>query len=247
VHARRLADAPVLERRPLVVDLSSLWAGPLCAHLLGRHGADVVKVESTVRPDGARSGPPSFYAALHAGHRSVALDFASTEGRARLRSLLLAADVVIEASRPRALRQLGIDAIEVAACGPRVWLSITGYGREAAGGLAVAFGDDAAVAGGLVAWAPDGQPRFALDAVADPLTGLAAAGAVLDALAAGGRWLVDVALAGVAAAVMGDDAGAPWTPGEGHDPLPAPPPSASERVASLGEDTERVLSELASG
>jgi hypothetical protein len=38
----------------VVVDLSSLWAGPVCAHLLGRAGARVIKVESVARPDGAR-------------------------------------------------------------------------------------------------------------------------------------------------------------------------------------------------
>jgi len=39
----------------VVVDLSSLWAGPLCAHLLGLAGGRVIKVESTGRVDGARS------------------------------------------------------------------------------------------------------------------------------------------------------------------------------------------------
>ncbi|EUA43140.1 hypothetical protein I552_7881 [Mycobacterium xenopi 3993] len=34
----------------LVADLSSLWAGPLCAQLLARAGAVVVKVESPARP-----------------------------------------------------------------------------------------------------------------------------------------------------------------------------------------------------
>ena len=43
-----------IDPHPLVVDLSALWAGPLCAHLLGLAGARVVKVESLGRPDGAR-------------------------------------------------------------------------------------------------------------------------------------------------------------------------------------------------
>ena len=40
----------------LVADLSSMWAGPLCGHLLARAGATVVKVESPRRPDGTRAG-----------------------------------------------------------------------------------------------------------------------------------------------------------------------------------------------
>ena len=70
----------------LVVDLSSLWAGPLCAQLLGQAGARVVKVESTTRPDGARQGPAGFYDLLHAGQRSVALDLTSPPGGRRWRT-----------------------------------------------------------------------------------------------------------------------------------------------------------------
>ena len=58
----------------LVVDFSALWAGPLCASLLGMAGARVVKVEVPQRLDGARQGNPDFYRLLHAGHRSVVLD-----------------------------------------------------------------------------------------------------------------------------------------------------------------------------
>ena len=46
-------------------------------------------------------------------------------------------------------------------------------------------------------------PCFLADAVTDPLSGLVAAAAVLEALAAGGRWLLDVAMAPLAAAVAG--------------------------------------------
>ena len=93
--------------RQRVVDLSSLWAGPLAGQLLAAAGMDVVKVESTKRPDGARQGPAAFNDLLNADKASVALDFSTREGVGALRRLLLSADVVIEASRPRALEQLG--------------------------------------------------------------------------------------------------------------------------------------------
>src|SRR5581483_10555211 len=112
---------------PLVVDLSSLWAGPLCSRLLQRCGAQVIKLESAQRPDGARNGPRAFFELLNAGKRSVVLDFASAQGRAELRALLVNADIVIEGSRPRALRQLGIEAEALIRENPRLtWLSITG-------------------------------------------------------------------------------------------------------------------------
>ena len=181
----------------LVIDLSSLWAGPLAGHLLALAGAGVVKVESRRRPDGARRGPAAFYDLLHAGQDSVALDLRD-DGEVRvLRRLVGAADVVIEASRPCALEQLGVDAA-AAVAGGAVWLSITGHGRRGRAGSRVAFGDDAAAAGGLVA-GPADAPVFCADAVADPLSGLLGAVAVLDRLGHGQSALIDVSMAGVAA------------------------------------------------
>ncbi len=128
-----------------------MWAGPLCARLLGLAGADVIKVESPGRPDGARSGNREFFDWLHAGHRTLAADFGTREGRAALAALLRTADVVIEASRPRALAAAGLAPGMIPHPDGQVWLSITGYGLRAPD--LVAFGDDAAVAGGLVGWA----------------------------------------------------------------------------------------------
>jgi hypothetical protein len=234
-------------RAPLVVDLSSLWAGPLCARILGAHGAAVVKVEATRRPDGARRGPGAFFDLLHVGHRAVAVDLDDRRGVDALGRLLGAADVVIEGSRPRALEHLGLAARAVVAAGPRVWVSITGHGRSGPGRDRVAFGDDAAAAGGLVAWGADGRPRFVADAVADPLTGIAAAGAALAALADGGRCVLDVALARVAAAVAGPHDGGVehgWVAGEPGEAAPPRTLSPAGRARALGADTAAVLAEL---
>jgi crotonobetainyl-CoA:carnitine CoA-transferase CaiB-like acyl-CoA transferase len=134
-----------------VVDLSSLWAGPLCSHLLQQAGFAVTKVESTHRPDGARFGHPHFFAELDEGKSHVEIDFRSLLGISELRALIETADVVIEGSRPRALQQLGIEVDEIMGnAQPQVWLSITGYGRIGLAGQRVGFGDDCAAAGGLV-------------------------------------------------------------------------------------------------
>src|SRR6185437_235815 len=146
-----------------------------------------------------------FFDLLNARKRSVALDLRRGEGTALLRELIGRADVVIEASRPRALEQLGIRAADlVAGGGPQVWISITGHGREGRAAQRVGFGDDAAAAGGLVVRsARDATPMFCGDAVADPLSGLTAAGACLAALREGGRWMLDVSMARVCAGLTG--------------------------------------------
>ena len=185
---------------PLVIDLSSLWAGPLCTHLLQKLGARVIKVESINRPDGARSGNRDFYNILNNGKQSVALDLKTELGVNQLKQLILQADIVVEGSRPRALRQLGIEAEQLLAAKPGLsWLSITGYGRDEPFCDWVAFGDDAGVGAGLSAqlYRQYGKWLFCGDAIADPLAGLHAALAAWVSWDAGGGQLLDVSLCGV--------------------------------------------------
>jgi crotonobetainyl-CoA:carnitine CoA-transferase CaiB-like acyl-CoA transferase len=214
---------------PLVVDLTSLWAGPLCAHLLGLAGARVVKVESRARPDGARAGIPAFFDLLHAGHLSVALDFRSPDDLAALRRLLARADVVLEASRPRALRQLGLDAEEYVA-GGAIWASLTAYGRTGADAHRIGYGDDVAAAASLVAYCGD-VPYPVGDAIADPLAGAYAAAAVAAALLSPRGQLLDISMYDVAVAA-------------GNPPLsavtdPAAPPVSADpaEVIATGSGT----------
>jgi hypothetical protein len=197
LRLRRLG--PPGEAPKLALDLSAMWAGPLCARILHQAGWHVLKIEDNRRPDGARSGPAAFYRSLHDGIPALRLDFGTASGRAELGRLAELAGVVVESSRPRALRRLGLVAGDWLAAAPgRVWVSVTGYGRDDPL-QRVAFGDDAAVAGGLVAWAADGTPVFCGDAIADPVTGMTAGLAALAATADGGGWLADVAMAGVCA------------------------------------------------
>ncbi len=212
----------------LVADLSSMWAGPLCGQILGAAGATVVKVESPGRPDGTRSGDKAFYDWINHRKLSYAVDFDDD----RLRALLSVADVVIEGSRPAALARRGVSPQSLPGPRGRVWLRITGHGTDSP---RVAFGDDAAVAGGLVG--TGGGPVFCADAVADPLTGLEAALAVTNSVHRGGGEVIDVAMARVAATY----AALPVDPAAGPmDPQPPQPPPAAPPAAGLGADNVSV-------
>jgi hypothetical protein len=244
---------------PLVLDLSAMWAGPLCTQLLSLAGARVVKLESTRRPDGARAARGGFFDLLNAGKRCAALDFASSEGRAQLRALLERADIVVEASRPRALAQLGIDAGALVRARPGLsWVSLTGYGRAGAAGSRVAFGDDAAAAAGLCAATGSADaPLFCGDAVADPLGGVYAAVAALASFRAGGGHLIDVSLSGVVAHLLarpgrarearvergrrGFEVVCGGARARVREPRARPP---AGRAGALGADTAAVLAEL---
>ena len=235
---------------PLVIDLTSLWAGPLCAHLLSSTGCRIVKVESARRLDGARRGNAAFYDLLHAGHDSVTLDFTDTADQARLADLLHRADLVLEGSRPRALRALGIEAEAYVAAGVS-WLSITARGRESD---AVGFGDDVAVAAGLAVLEDeaDGGELLPLgDAIADPLTGVAAAAAAAVALLDEHARLVDVSMIDVAREAVGPvpeaevvRVGDTWwvETTSGNHPVARPYARAvTDRAAAPGTHNERWL------
>ena len=186
-------------RKPRVLDLSALWAGPLAGSLLARADYSVMKVESPQRPDGARQGERTFFDLLNADKHACALDLTRAREREVFAGLLESADIVLESARPRALAQLGFDARAWVAARPgRLWASITGYGREQEW---IAFGDDAAVAAGL-AFDPGPAPspaRFCADAIADPLTGLTAAVAIAALHTQGRGGLLSLSLVDVAA------------------------------------------------
>lgn len=221
--------------RLLVVDLSSMWAGPLCGQLLARAGATVVKVESPSRPDGTRQGERRFFDWMNAGKLCYATNFGQPDD---LRQLLAVADVVIESSRPDALVNRGLGPTDVPARDGRVWLRVTGHGTDGERAHWVGFGDDAAVSGGLVGHDPAGTgPVFCGDAIADPLTGMHAALAVAESLQRGGGEIIEIALASVAA----EYAALPLASGDNVDPVGEPAvPVLSSRAAELGAANAQV-------
>jgi crotonobetainyl-CoA:carnitine CoA-transferase CaiB-like acyl-CoA transferase len=185
-------------KRLRVVDFSSLWAGPLCGSVFAAMGAGVVKIESLERPDTTARAAPLLHQRLNGAKHMKQLSLRSAEGLAQLSHEVASCDVLITSARARALTALGFTREALFAANPAlIWIAITGHGWTS---NRIAFGDDAAVAGGLVAWNGD-EPRFIGDAVADPLTGLAAAACALEALANGGGAFIDAALAQTAATV----------------------------------------------
>jgi len=228
--------------QPQVLDLSALWAGPLCAQLLASSGARVIKLESQNRPDGARHGEPRFFDLLNAGKQSVAVDLGTQAGIRRLRELIACADIVVESARPRALAQFGVDpAAGLHARPGQVWVSITAYGRRGAQGNWAGFGDDVAMAAGAGAGAGAGTeeatpatrhsairndaPAFCGDAIADPLTGLHAAVAALAHWQAGRSTLLDISLHAVTRSALTADREV------------ASPPNAAVRMETVAPPT----------
>jgi hypothetical protein len=199
--------------RPLVIDLSTTWAGPLAGHLLWLAGAQVVKVESRSRPDAMRSGDPGLFGLVNQGKANVAVDFSDEARKTALLELIRRADFVIESSRVRALRQLGIDAGALTREVPGlVWLTITGHGASGEQADWIGLGHDCGVAGGLSKALAEaaGKPGYVGDAIADPLTGIFAALEGWRAWKRGQACRLGFSMSGIAALALAEE--------RAHDP-----------------------------
>ncbi|MGV9274201.1 CaiB/BaiF CoA transferase family protein [Streptomyces griseosporeus] len=199
-----------------VLDLATLFAGPMAATLLGDFGAEVVKVEHPSRPDPSRGHGPAkdgiglWWKVLGRNKRAITLDLSRPGGRDTLLRLAAGADVVIENFRPGTLEKWGLGWPQLSAANPRLVLArVTGFGqfgpcahRPGFGTLAEALSGFAAVTG-----EPDAPPTLPPFGLADSIAGLATAYAVLTALTArahtGRGQVVDLALIEPILAVLG--------------------------------------------
>jgi len=124
-----------------VLDLTAFWAGPSATHILAMLGAEVVHVESTTRPDGARmiAGIPvtedqwwekcPIFRSLNTNKKSVTVDFQTERGLDLLKKLIATSDVMVENYTPRVLDQIGLDYDGVRALRPDiVMVRMPGFG-----------------------------------------------------------------------------------------------------------------------
>jgi crotonobetainyl-CoA:carnitine CoA-transferase CaiB-like acyl-CoA transferase len=178
-----------------VLDLSKILAGPLCVLVVADLGADVIKVEAPGRGDGVRAfAPPSFgddatyYLSVNRNRRSVAVDLASAEGLALVERLARAADAVVENFLPHQLGALGLDALRDELTDV-VWVSVRGAASSGPLADAPSFDLLAQARSGLmsVTGTADGPPLKVGAPLADVVTGLYAACALLAGLVARDR------------------------------------------------------------
>lgn len=190
-----------------VVDLSTLFAGPLTAMHLGDFGAEVIKVEHPRRPDPARGhgaskdGHNLWWKTLGRNKRTMTLDLSVPEGQDVFCRLARTADVVIENFRPDTLERWRLGPEHLHEENPRLVLArVTGFGqigpyrrRPGFGTLAEAMSGFAALTG-----EPEGPPTLPPFGLADGVAALATAYAVMTALQArhhtGRGQVIDMAL-----------------------------------------------------
>src|SRR5579885_2351534 len=191
-----------------VLDAARVLAGPFCGQLLADLGADVVKLERPGAGDDTRGwGPPflgdlsAYFLSCNRNKRSLTLDVRHPDGHALFHDLLAKCDVLVENFRTDSAEKLGLTPDRLLALHPRLIVcSISGFGRT--GPLRDAPGYDFAIQAlsGLmgITGPAEGPPCKVGVAVADVLTGLYAATAILSCLHArsksGHGYAIDLAL-----------------------------------------------------
>ncbi|WP_381799564.1 CaiB/BaiF CoA transferase family protein [Streptomyces niveus] len=174
-----------------VLDLATLFAGPLAATMLGDFGAEVVKVEHPTRPDPSRGHGPAkdgvglWWKILGRNKRTITLDLGAPAGRDVLLRLAADADVIVENFRPGTLERWGLGWAELSAVNPRLVLArVTGFGQFGPYSHRPGFGTLAEAMSGFAAMTgePDGPPTLPPFGLADSIAALATAYAVMTAL-----------------------------------------------------------------
>ncbi len=191
----------------LVLDMTRILAGPTATQLFADLGANVIKIErSGVGDDTRRWGPPfmedvngertqesAYYLSANRNKRSLALDFSKPEALEIMRRIARDADFALENFKTGGAKKYGLDYASLSAINPRlIYCSITGYGQT--GPLASHAGYDfmAQARGGIMSVTGEpgeagGQPMKVGVGIADVMTGMYAAVAVLAALNERGR------------------------------------------------------------
>jgi len=182
-----------------VLDLSRILAGPTATQLLGDFGADILKIERPGTGDDTRAwGPPyvigtdeeptgesAYYLCANRNKRSVAVDIATPEGAAKVRELLRHCDVLVENFKVGGLSKYGLSYEDLREEFPHlVYCSITGFGQTGPHAEKPGYDLMAQGYGGIMSLTgpADGEPTKVAVGIADVMTGMYAATAILAAL-----------------------------------------------------------------
>lgn len=174
-----------------ILDLSHFWAGPYATLLLGTLGAEVIKIESSRRPDAFRytivdprvpqcweKGP--LWNDTNSERRGITLDLQTPAGRDIFLRLARDADIVISNFSNRVMPGLGLGDDALHAVNPRlVIVTMPGYGPDGPwgdyAGYGVAFEQLASCAS--MTGYPGGVPKIP-SGFCDPMSGTLAAAAI---------------------------------------------------------------------
>jgi crotonobetainyl-CoA:carnitine CoA-transferase CaiB-like acyl-CoA transferase len=173
-----------------VLDISTVYAAPITAMMLGDYVADVIKIEhpsgDPARTHGARkNGHGLWWKVISRNKTCITLNLGTAEGQQMLRDLVVDADVLVENFRPGVLEKWGLGPDRLRDLNPElVMLRVTGFGQSGPYAERRAFGTLAEAMSGFAhqTGSEDGPPTLPPFGLADGVAGLAGAFGVVTAL-----------------------------------------------------------------
>jgi crotonobetainyl-CoA:carnitine CoA-transferase CaiB-like acyl-CoA transferase len=182
-----------------IIDLTMVFAGPVCSKIFAEMGAEVIKIESVQRtdtftranvyPDNLPGDDPwnqgSNFHALNAGKYGASLNLGEEKGRDIFKRLVQISNVVVENFSPRVMDHWGLGYEELRKVKPDIiMVSMSGLGHY--GPLRDSYMYVPGMEGmsGLtyITGSPDSPPLLTGHAYGDWVTGVNAAAALITAL-----------------------------------------------------------------
>ncbi|MBO9352369.1 CoA transferase [Bordetella petrii] len=163
-----------------VVDVGSIFAGPVVGAMLGDLGAEVIKIEPLKGDDVRRlgtqkNGIPLWWKLTARNKRLASLDLGRREGAEAMRRIVKGADILVENFRPGKMESWGLDYPTLSRDNPGlIMLHISGYGRQGPYRDFPGFGTLAEAFSGMVFTngQPEGPPSLLQFPIADQVTAL---------------------------------------------------------------------------
>ncbi len=193
-------EAPLPLAGVRVLDLSWVWAGPHCTMMMAFLGAEVIKVESSLRTDLTRRthlfagdmepGPNrnGYFNIINQGKLGIGVNLGTPEGVELVKELARHCDVMVSNFGTGVLEKLGLGADEMQRVNPRlICAMISAFGQTGPCRHYMGYGPLIAPLAGISAqtgYAEDGQPRDVGIAYGDPNGGVYTAVAILASLLA---------------------------------------------------------------
>jgi len=189
-----MADSPLTGVR--VLDFTWAWAGPFCTQTLAHLGAEVIRIESTLRPCVTRMLPPfadnqpgpnraGYFNQYNQGKRSILLDLQKPEAVKLAYQLVKHCDVVADNFAAGVIGKLGFSYEKLREIKPDIiQISMSGYGQTGPFRRYVGYGPPASALSGQF-WLtgyPGGDPSEIGVSYPDPNAGVMGAYAIIAAL-----------------------------------------------------------------
>ena len=118
-----------------VIDLGRHQAGPRCAQVLARLGAEVIKVERLGGEETRYHGPwvrkqSAYWVQYNSGKKSLSMDLRKEEGKEALRKLIKISDVILQNFRPGTIENMGFGYDVLKELNPRIiMVNVSAYGQ----------------------------------------------------------------------------------------------------------------------